>query len=169
MVKDSTRLQASLLERLTDHDPRATRESRVQRATSARALRQSVMRDLGWLLNARGIASVQDVGMYPHVADSVVNFGFADIVGKSASGTDTARIERLLYDAIRAFEPRILPGTLRVQAIQHEETTAQHDATVFSVEGDLYMQPVPERLYLRTELDLEVGQVTVTEQAGARR
>jgi type VI secretion system protein ImpF len=167
-VKNGGRLQASLLERLTDHEPDATREAREHRVTSPRALRQSVMRDLAWLLNAHGIASAQDIGRYPHVADSVLNFGFSAIAGKNAAGIDTGQIERLMHDVIRTFEPRILPGTLHVQAIKSEETTGQHNAIAFIVEGDLYAQPVPERLYLRTELDLESGQANVSEQSASR-
>jgi type VI secretion system protein ImpF len=121
------------------------------------------MRDLGWLLNAQGIASSQDVARYPGVAESVLNFGFSDLAGKSASNVDVGRIERLMADAIRAFEPRILPGTLRVRAIQTGETSGQHNAIAFIVEGDLHAHPVPERLYLRTELDLEAGKVDVSE------
>ena len=162
-LKNAERVQPSLLERLTDHEPDATREVREHRSSSARSLRRSVMRDLGWLLNAQGIASSQDVARYPGVAESVLNFGFSDLAGKSASNVDVARIERLMADAIRAFEPRILPGTLRVRAIQTGETSGQHNAIAFIVEGDLHAHPVPERLYLRTELDLEAGKVEVSE------
>ncbi|MFM0171066.1 type VI secretion system baseplate subunit TssE [Paraburkholderia sediminicola] len=162
-LKNAERVQPSLLERLTDHEPDATREVREHRSSSARSLRRSVMRDLGWLLNAQGIASSQDVARYPGVAESVLNFGFSDLAGKSASNVDVARIERLMADSIRAFEPRILPGTLRVRAIQTGETSGQHNAIAFIVEGDLHAHPVPERLYLRTELDLEAGKVDVSE------
>jgi type VI secretion system protein ImpF len=166
-VKNAERVQPSLLERLTDHEPDATREVREHRSSSARSLRESVMRDLGWLLNAQGIASSQDVAHYPGVAESVLNFGFSDLAGKSASNVDVGRIERLMADSIRAFEPRILPGTLRVRAVQAGETSGQHNAITFIVEGDLHAHPVPERLYLRTELDLEAGKVNVSEGARA--
>jgi type VI secretion system protein ImpF len=162
-LKNAERVQPSLLERLTDHEPDATREVREHRSSSARSLRESVMRDLGWLLNAQGIASSQDVARYPGVAESVLNFGFSDLAGKSASNVDVGRIERLMADSIRAFEPRILPGTLRVRAIRTGETSGQHNAIAFIVEGDLHAHPVPERLYLRTELDLEAGKVDVSE------
>jgi type VI secretion system protein ImpF len=162
-LKNAERVQPSLLERLTDHEPDATREVREHRSSSARSLRRSVMRDLGWLLNAQGIASSQDVARYPGVAESVLNFGFSDLAGKSASNVDVARIERLMADSIRAFEPRILPGTLRVRAVRTGETSGQHNAIAFIVEGDLHAHPVPERLYLRTELDLEAGKVDVSE------
>jgi type VI secretion system protein ImpF len=167
-LKNAERVQPSLLERLTDHEPDATREVREHRSSSARSLRQSVMRDLGWLLNAQGIASAQDVARYPGVAESVLNFGFYDLAGKSASNLDVARIERLMADAIRAFEPRILPGTLRVRVIhagRADEMSGQHNTIAFIVEGDLHAHPVPERLYLRTELDLEAGKVKVSEGA----
>lgn len=162
-LKNAERVQPSLLERLTDHEPDATREVREERSSSARSLRRSVMRDLGWLLNAQGIASSQDVARFPGVAESVLNFGFSELAGKSASNVEVGRIERLMADAIRAFEPRILPGTLRVRAIRTGETSGQHNAIAFIVEGDLHAHPVPERLYLRTELDLEAGKVDVSE------
>ncbi|WP_250517086.1 type VI secretion system baseplate subunit TssE [Caballeronia sp. INDeC2] len=162
-MRQADRLQPSLLDRLTDHAPDATREGREQRAGSARAQRTSVMRDLGWLLNAQGIASAQDIARYPCVADSVLNFGFADLAGKSASNLDVARIERMMMDAIGAFEPRIVPGTLRVRAIRSDDAAIQHNALAFMIEGDLHAHPVPERLYLRTELDLEAGKANVYE------
>jgi type VI secretion system protein ImpF len=162
------RLQPSLLDRLTDLEPDAQQESRERRVLSMRALRQSVQRDLAWLLNANGIDSVQDLSGYPHVATSVVNYGFPDIAGKTASSIDVARLERLVRDTIQAFEPRILRDTVRVSAIQAEETTGRHNTVSFVIEGDLWAQPYPERLYFRTELDLEAGEIRVLEQGGPR-
>ncbi|RKE36312.1 type VI secretion system protein ImpF [Paraburkholderia sp. BL23I1N1] len=169
-LKNAERVQPSLLDRLTDHEPDVAREVREHRSSSARSLRRSVMRDLGWLLNAQGIASSQDITRYPGVAESVLNFGFSDLAGKSASNLDVGWIESLMVDSIRAFEPRILPGTLRVRAVRPggaDEMSGQHNAIAFIVEGDLHAHPVPERLYLRTELDLEAGKVDVSEWSHA--
>jgi type VI secretion system protein ImpF len=167
-TRDTDRVQPSLLDRLTDHAPDASREVREHRSSSARAQRLSVMRDLGWLLNARGIASTQDIGAYPYVAGSVLNFGFADLAGKSASDVEVARVERLMSDAISAFEPRIVRGSLRVRAIRSEGAALQQNALTFIVEADLHAHPVPERLYLRTEVDLEAGTANVYEGAALR-
>jgi type VI secretion system protein ImpF len=46
------RIQPSLLDRLTDDDPGNPKETRDQRFFSANRLRQAVLRDLSWLLNA---------------------------------------------------------------------------------------------------------------------
>ena len=34
---------------------------------------------------------------------------------------------------------------------------------MFEIDGELWAQPVPMRMYLRTELDLETGKVTIKE------
>ena len=36
----------------------------------------------------------------------------------------------------------------------------------FLIEGELWAQPVPLRLYLKTEIDLEIGDVKVSGQTG---
>jgi type VI secretion system protein ImpF len=162
------RLQPALLDRLTDLEPDAKQESRERRVISMRALRQGVQRDLAWLLNASGLGTVQDLSAYPAVAASVVNFGFPDIAGKTASGMDVPKLERMIRDVIIAFEPRILRETVQVTAVQEEETTGHHNTVAFVIEGDLWAQPYPERLYFRTELDLEAGEVRVIDQGAPR-
>lgn len=162
------RLQPSLLDRLTDLEPAKEQEPRERRVLSMRALRQSVQRDLVWLLNANGLSSVQNLTPFPYVANSVINFGMPDLVGKSASGIDARQLERLMRDAIWAFEPRIMRDTVRVRSMQVEETTGRHNTVSFFVEGDLWAQPYPERLYFRTELDLEAGEMRVIDESGPR-
>ncbi|PVX75220.1 type VI secretion system baseplate subunit TssE [Paraburkholderia unamae] len=163
------RLQPALLDRLTDLEREAKQETRERRVLSMRALRQGVQRDLAWLLNASGLGTVQDLSAYPAVAASVVNFGLPDIAGKTASGMDIALLERMIRDVIITFEPRIRRDTVRVSAILEEETTGRHNTVAFVIEGDLWAQPYPERLYFRTELDLEAGEVRVIDESAPRQ
>lgn len=162
------RLQPALLDRLTDFEPGTQVESRERRVLSMRALRVGVQRDLAWLLNASGLGAVQDLSAWPLVERSVVNFGFPDIAGKTASNMNLARLERQIRDVIVAFEPRILRDTVKVTAVLQEETTGHHNTVVFAIEGDLWALPYPERLYFRTELDLEGGEVRVIDQGATR-
>lgn len=162
------RLQPALLDRLTDQEPHAKVESRERRVISMRVLRQGVQRDLAWLLNASGLGAVQDLSAYPAVASSVVNFGLPDIAGKSASSVDVPKLERMIRDVIIAFEPRILRESVRVSAVLEGETTGQHNTVAFVIEGDLWAEPYPERLYFRTELDLEAGEVRVIDKGAPR-
>ncbi|AUB85631.1 type VI secretion system baseplate subunit TssE [Candidatus Thiodictyon syntrophicum] len=159
------RLQPSLLDRLTDDEPGNPRESREQRDFSLSRLRETVLRDLAWLLNTTNLAAAQDLSAYPEVSGSVLNFGIPDLSGTTLSGTDPAALERTLRQAITDFEPRLIRHTLNVR-LEVNEGQMTHHAMTFLIEGDLWAQPVPLRIYLKTEIDLEMGDVTVSPYTG---
>lgn len=156
------RLQPSLLDRLTDDDPGERQESRDKRVLSPVRLRESALRDLGWLLNTTQLAAVQDLSQYPEVAKSVVNYGLPDLAGRTVSGVDVPKLEGLLRQAIWDFEPRLLRNTVAVRLIVNQDELS-HNAMSFIVEAELWSQPIPLQLYLRTEIDLEDGDVSVRE------
>jgi type VI secretion system protein ImpF len=153
------RLQPALLDRITDdaREPGAVDDRRVM--TKAQ-LRQAVLRDLNWLFNA-----VQPLGTvaaaYPGVADGVLNFGLPPLSGQLASKVDVSVLERTIRQAILRFEPRILRESLEVHAIATESVLDTHNIIEFQIRGHLWSQPVPLEILLRTQLDLEAGQVEV--------
>ncbi|HMN43925.1 MAG TPA: type VI secretion system baseplate subunit TssE [Povalibacter sp.] len=158
------RLQPSLLDRLTDDAPEAREESRDKRVLGLTQLRQSVLRDVGWLLNTVHLQASQDLSEWPQVASSTVNYGIPDLAGSSVAGRNTLALERAVRQAVLNFEPRILPDTLKVTVRIEPEQMTRH-AMSFIIEGQLWAQPVPLSLYLKTELDLETGSVTVAESS----
>jgi type VI secretion system protein ImpF len=158
------RLQPSLLDRLTDDAPDRTQESRDQRVFSIDRLRASVLRDLGWLLNTANIAQLEDLDGYEEVRKSVINYGVPDLAGTLISTTDLDRLERSLTRAIVDFEPRIMPASLKVKALLNQNQQS-HNTLTFQIEGDLWSQPLPLQLYVSTTVDLESGQVAVSETA----
>lgn len=158
------RLRPALLDRLTDLAPGARTESADRQATSLRELREGVLRDLGWLLGATNLEAVEDLGPYPHVAKSVLNYGLPDLAGATASSLDHASLERILRECILDFEPRILRHNLRVRLHAHAENAAHPNALTFEIDGELAANPVPLKVYLETELDLESGAVRVAER-----
>jgi type VI secretion system protein ImpF len=163
------RLQPALLDRLTDNHRMGESAAGAdeQRVMSKQQLRQAVLRDLSWLLN-----SVQPLGAlaqrHPRLADSVLNFGLPPLSGQLASRVDVSVLERTIRDAILRFEPRILADTLHVRALEFDDVLGTHNVVEFEIRGMLWAQPVPMELLLRTQLDLEVGQVEVKD-AGSRR
>jgi type VI secretion system protein ImpF len=156
------RLQPSLLDRLTDDEPDKRQESMDKRVLSPQRLRESVRRDLTWLFNTPNLSTIQDLSDYPDVERSTLNFGIPDLSGRAASSIDSAALVRLLRRAIWDFEPRLLRNTVKVQVAVDPE---QHspNAMCFTIEAELWSQPLPMRLYLRTELNLEDGEAQVTE------
>lgn len=157
------RLQPSLLDRLTDEERDKALESREQRVLSVRRLRQGVLRDIAWLLNSVSLESVQSLENFPETAESVLNYGIPDLSGHNLSEMDIAGIEMGIRRALLSFEPRILANTLKVRASTSDQYN--HNALNFDIEGDLWMQPQPMRLYLKTQFDLETGNVEVVDRS----
>ncbi|MGN6666231.1 MAG: type VI secretion system baseplate subunit TssE [Trinickia sp.] len=166
------RLQPSLLDRLTDLEPHARHESRERRIISARALRDSVQRDIGWLLNASGLGEGAGAANLPYVATSVLNYGLPDLAGRDVAALTAGALERLIRDALWAFEPRLVRESVQVKAIDggknHAKGTRGGHVIRLEIEADMWSQPYPERLFLRTELDLEAGEACVTDASSAR-
>jgi type VI secretion system protein ImpF len=161
------RLQPALLDRLTDDNPEDRKEAESGRVMSKTQLRQAVLRDLGALFN-----SVQPLGAeadaYPLLAESVLNFGLPPLSGQLASKLDVSVLERAIRQAVIRFEPRILPDTLQVQARASASILDTHNVIEFEIRGHLWSQPVPLEILLRTQLDLEAGQVQVRDLAAPK-
>jgi type VI secretion system protein ImpF len=157
------RLQPSLLDRLTDKDPSTQRESKDRRVLSTQQLRDAVLRDLAWLFNTDNLHD--DLESHPLVASSVLNFGMRDLTGATASSLDGKLLRARLVQAIKDFEPRIDPKSLSVNVLLSEESYNQNSVS-FEIKAQLWAEPVPLDLLLRTEIDLERGDVTVEEVAG---
>ncbi|MDP9033571.1 MAG: type VI secretion system baseplate subunit TssE [Myxococcota bacterium] len=156
------RLQPSLLDRLTDEEPGKRHEGAELRVLSPQRLRESVRRDLTWLFNTSNLATVTDLSEYPEVERSTLNYGIPDLAGRTASGVDPVALVRLLRQAIWDFEPRLLRETVKVQVLADDEQ-CNPNALSFAIEAELWSQPVPLRLYLRTDLNLEDGEARVVE------
>jgi type VI secretion system protein ImpF len=159
------RLQPSLLDRLTDDNPDQKIETREQRVLSLRQLRQSVLRDLSWLLNTTALESMVDLSELQFVAHSVINYGTPGLSGVTLSSLDAPRIEAKVKQAITDFEPRILADSLKVQLTKADQHM-DYKALSFKIEGDLWSQPLPVHLFIRSDLDLETGEVTVKDLGG---
>jgi type VI secretion system protein ImpF len=162
------RLQPALLDRLTDDAPERTLEPREQRVLSKSRLRQAVLRDLAWLFNATCAEVGTDFTDAPHARRSVINFGLPSMSGRTMSTFDATDLERAVRQAILDFEPRILPEGLEVRAVGEPGHLEHHNVIGVEIRGHLWAQPVPLELLIRTEIDLETGQVQVTDTGSSR-
>ena len=153
------RIQPCLLDRLTDENPEAVKESRNERVISVKRYREGVLRDLIWLLNAKAHTDRDGLDEFPEVARSVLNFGTRDLCGLISSSLDLGTLEQEIAEAMRRLEPRINPGSLAVTAVSGSQKFANGIAV--EIRGDLWAYPVPEQLYIRTEIDLDTGKYAV--------
>jgi type VI secretion system protein ImpF len=161
------RLQPALLDRLIDDDPDKKQEPREARLITLRRLREAVLRDLAWLFNctAPGEETLDPV-RFPQAANSTLAFGLPPLAGNTATSLDISVLERRIRDAIVQFEPRLVPSTLRIRAVNTGSSMDHHNQIQVEIRGSLWSVPVPIEMLLRTNLDLESGEIRV-EDAGS--
>jgi type VI secretion system protein ImpF len=155
------RLQPSLLDRLIDDEPDHVHEAEDKRTLTKQTLRQAVLRDLSWLLNATGHGANMDEKRFPQASRSVLNFGLPTMSGQLASSMQRASMERSIKQAILNFEPRILPQTLEVEVALDGYAMDSHNYVGLLIRGMLWAQPIPLEFLMRSRIDLEEGRFVV--------
>lgn len=145
-----------LLDRLTSANSAPGQSTRQSAAATLRNYQQGVLRDLGWLMNAKAGLDEDVLADFPEVSRSVLNYGTRDFCGATASSVNAAEVEQEIREAIELFEPRIIPSTLTVRAIQTREG-AGLNLLAFEIRAEVWAVPFPEQVFIRTELDLETG------------
>ena len=131
---------------------------------SKQRLKNTVLRDLAWLLNTTSFHVNDELDAYPEVKKSVINFGIPVLSGKNASDIEWKDIEQAIHDAILVFEPRILPDSLSVRATTTKDSMNHHNRLQFEIRGNLWSLPFPIELFVLTEWDLESRQVALSDQ-----
>lgn len=129
---------------------------------SLKEIRQCVIRDLDWLLNAHNYSPPEELESYPEVIHSVVNYGLPDFTGLTASSVDVYQLEKVFRQALLDFEPRIMKNNLKVRLIA-DESMQDHNALVFEIDAEVWSDPLPIHLHLRSEVELESGAISLAE------
>jgi len=154
------RLQPCLLDRLTDDAPDVQKESRDQRVVSLGRYKRAVVRDLGILLNSRNHPLQDEIYEFDEASRSVLNYGIPDLCGTPILNVRPVEIETRVKRAISYFEPRVSQASLSVRMMS--PTDSEYIRTIsFEIEGELWAQPIPDHLFVKTEVDLETGQHTL--------
>lgn len=159
------RLLPPLLDRLTDNEPGKQAERIEKQVLSKDEFLKTVRRDLQWLFNATSFESQQNLDGFDSMdhqnvlKESVLNFGIQDFCGHTASSIEISEIQTRMRQAIRHFEPRIVPGSLKIEVKSGGQFN--HNALSFDIRGDLWMQPSPLPQHWKTDVDLETGSVNV--------
>jgi type VI secretion system protein ImpF len=147
----------SVLDRLIDQDPRNSREVALTRAQSLRQFKESLRRDLEWLLNTRRVAVPPEESL-KEVNRSVYIFGLPDFSGYALSSPqDQTRLLRYIQTATKLFEPRL--ANVRVVPIEAGLISAR--TMRLRIEGLMLVDPAPEHVSFDTVLELTSGQCEV--------
>lgn len=153
------RITPSVLDRLIDYEPELTREPLRSRSKSLRELKQSVRRDLEWLLNTRCHTIDISEGL-KEVSESVFTYGLPDFSNLNDKNTnDHKMLQNAIETAIRNFEPRLQDVIVKGEPIDTLQRMMR-----FRIEARLKVDPVPEPVTFDTLLQLGNGQYEVNEK-----
>lgn len=162
-LSTSDRLQPTLLDRLTDDEPSSNVESRNKRVLNSRDYRAAVLRDLQWLINTGNRDVTGDYDEFDQIQTSVLNYGVRDFSGLNVYTMLLDDMEKSVFEAIENFEPRIISDGLRVGIVTDDDgfNVVEYQSCAIGIEGLLWNMPMPEELFVKTEIDLETGACTV--------
>jgi len=163
----SDRLWPVLLDRLTDLAPDRRKEGVQERVLSRKAYRDGVLRDLQWLLNSTNLEASIDFTQWPDAGRSVLNFGLPSLAGRLSSNVDKPQLEAAIRRGIVEFEPRILPHSIEVEVASAQNNLDLHNVLSVTIRGQLWSLPYPLEILLRSDIDLETGQVVLHDQTRA--
>lgn len=153
------RVTPSVLDRLLDFEPQVSEEAPKSRSKSLRELKQSVKRDLEWLLNARIYASEFDENL-EEIKKSVLTCGLPDFTGISARNMeDLEGLSGAIEKAIRNFEPRFLNVEIELEPIDNANSILN-----FKIEAFLDIEPTPEPIVFDTILQLGSGDFEIKQR-----
>ena len=159
-MRDSeVRITPSIIDRLLDFEPKVSTEAPKSHSRNLRELKQSVKRDLEWLLNTRHSGDKIPEGL-EEVNKSVAIFGLPDFTGLSSKNSDDRKnLIGSIETALRIFEPRFM--NVKVVLLDLDEIER---GVKFQIQATLRVEPTPEPVVFDTILQVGSGEFQVKEK-----
>ncbi len=149
-------LRHSVFDRLTSGNRQVNADFRI----SVHELKLAVRRDIEWLLNSKKpIAPPLDD--FPESQTSILGYGLPDFTQYSGSSLgDCQAVCRLVTEAIKNFEPRMLARSVRVEHVPVENGNGMFSK--FRINGIISVDPIKEAVSFDTDIEMDSGSVEIT-------
>lgn len=156
-ARTDTPLLPSVLDRLIDDAPEASRDPIRSDGQALRAIVQSVRRDLEALLNSRRRFKSWPAE-FKELHESSVGYGLPDVTGKDLSSSQgREEFRKGVEQVIRTYEPRF--QAVHVQMLSNAD---EIDRTLrFRVDAVLRADPVPIEVVFDSQLEPSTGSFDV--------
>jgi len=157
-------VQPSVLDRLTDEDPRTSADPRISYGESLHQFKAALQRDLEWLLNTRRTPTPAP-DSFEELRTSLFHYGVPDMTSLSRdSGDSRELLLKQVDEALAMFEPRL--ANVRISAVELEGEAHRRELR-FIVEAVMRLDPTPEQVRFDTVLHFSTGEVDVLRGGGA--
>jgi len=136
----------------------AGRRLRARQVITENMLRREVSRDLDALLNTVALQATVDMDNAPHVRKSILNYGLPDLSTRTIDENAVNDIPDEIRTAIFNYEPRLAPGSLR---IERDNTIDPVELKIrFLVRAELVCHPVHVPVEFVADI-VETGKIIV--------
>jgi type VI secretion system protein ImpF len=144
----------------SEDDPRSSVLRSAQRAVINEAqLRRDVAQDVETLLNCISLESAKNIQDFPHVRDSVLNYGFPSIASRTMDELERSGLEPEIERVLRTYEPRLIPSSLRVQRDRRVDPVELKIRYV--VQADLACEPVALPIEFVADVEVTTGKIQI--------
>lgn len=156
MANNQQNIQASILDRLIDTEPKVSREPVQQRLLNFSQVKAAVVRDLENLLNTKSYI-LEVPAALKHVNESVFVYGLPDFTAHNPKSPSTRQqLRQDVQRAISRFEPRLQNVTVRIEAPTQDERNVR-----LKINGLLVVDPLAEPVTFDTYFDLNKGEYRI--------
>lgn len=134
---------------------RATQRSSI----NEQRLRDAVKQDIETLLNCVAFDSAGDLNELSRVRKSVLNYGFPSLGKRTMDELERTGLEPEIERVLRAFEPRLIPSTLRV--VRDRRVDSIELKIRYVVHADLACEPVAVPLEFTADVEVTTGKIQI--------
>ena len=155
MIEKNLNAQASILDRLLDHDPKVATEP-VRDRLSVHQIKDAVIRDMENLLNTRRQIMVPSPE-YHEVHSSLYMYGLQDFTMKNpGSPMVKQKLRQVIERTISRFEPRLKNVNVQIEASGQNARDLR-----FRISAMLVMDPITEPVIFDTFFDVSRGEYKI--------
>ncbi|MBQ2261481.1 MAG: type VI secretion system baseplate subunit TssE [Loktanella sp.] len=122
-------------------------------------LRAHLQAELAALLNTIRLDAVVPLDDTPHMAASVLNYGFRDLSGMGAAELESQEIVESIRQSLIDHEPRLIPSSIDVKVLKADAHRNQRLSV--AVYADFMGDPVDIPVDFNAEVDLGSGRLNM--------
>jgi type VI secretion system protein ImpF len=123
------------------------------------SLRRNVAQDVETLLNCISFDSANRLEEFPYVRASVLNYGFPSLAKRTMDELERSGLEPEIERVLRAYEPRLIPSTLRVARDRGLDSV---DLKVrYIVQSDIAAEPLDIPMEFVADVEVTTGKIQI--------
>ncbi|WP_425073534.1 type VI secretion system baseplate subunit TssE [Sagittula sp. S175] len=157
---DRRRRQHAQSAQKEDGETTVTRRIDFREGVNEDALRHHIEADLSALMNTIRLDAIQPLDKAPHVAKSILNYGFRDLSSVTLRELHSESIRNSIKQSLIDYEPRLVPGSIEVSVKQGDGGNNQRMELFIS--ADLMGDPVDIPMDFDAEVDLGAGKLRMS-------